>query len=322
MKITKTAAAAAIFIAILMWSEPGRGAEEASSSPPSSADQQTKEANAKCLACHSEAGLNNPPRADMHLEGLANLLISAERFEKSVHGEEACKDCHGDSYVQYPHVANSRYQIKMCPECHKSAGRRKFNEFKQTLHYINHPHNFSCVSCHNPHTLQRAKQLGSAKRLIAQDNGMCRDCHDSDQRYGQFTTRPRPDLVEVHKWQPNPELHWKSVRCIDCHTPPSERGGTSHVILGKDKAERDCVVCHSATSSLRTRLYRYFAEQGQIEQAGFLNGAVLSEAYVVGATRNIWLDRATWVITGLLLAGIVVHGLLRIVASRLQKRRK
>ncbi len=322
MKIARPAAIAAILIAILGWSPSAPAGEGASATSANGEEQQDRDSNAQCLACHSEAGLANPPRPDMHLEGLANHLISAERFEKSVHGEEACKDCHGESYVKYPHEANSRYQIKMCPECHKSAGRKKLAEFQQTLHYKNHPHNFSCVSCHNPHTLQKAKQLGSAKKLIAQDNGMCLDCHDSDQRFAQFTTRARPNLVEVHKWQPNPELHWKSVRCIDCHTPATDGSGTSHLILGKDKAERDCVACHSATSSLRTRLYRYFAAQGQIEEAGFLNGAVLSEAYVVGATRNALLDKATWVITALLLAGLAVHGLLRVVAGRLRKGRK
>ncbi len=282
-------------------------------------DEETTQANNQCLACHSEEGLKNPPRADMNLKGLARLLVSGERFAQSVHGEEACKDCHGDSYVQYPHVGNSRYQIKTCPDCHKTAGREKLAQFQQTLHYKNHPLAFTCTSCHDPHALQKPKQLGSAKRVAAQDNTMCRDCHDSDYRWGQFTTRPRPNLVKTHSWQPNPELHWQSVRCVDCHTPPQEQG-TSHLIVGKDKAEHDCAACHSASSSLRTRLYRYFAEQ-ELEKQGFVNAAIMGQAYVVGATRNAWVDWITWGLTALMVGGLGLHGLLRIIAAMVRKGR-
>ena len=293
----------------------------AMAAPAASADDEdAAKANAECLGCHSEQGLKNPPRADMNLRGLANLLVSGERFTKSVHGEESCKDCHGASYSKFPHEGNSRFQIKMCPECHKTAGREKQAQFQTTLHFKNHPYNFTCTSCHDPHTLQKPKALGSAKRVAAQDNGMCRDCHDSDYRWGKFTTRERPNLLEVHKWQPNPELHWQSVRCVDCHTPPQETG-TNHALVGKDKAERDCVTCHSSTSSLRTRLYRFFAEQQSVANKGFLNGAVLTQAYVVGATRNEWVDWGTWAITAFLIFGLAVHGGLRILFHQLRQRR-
>jgi predicted CXXCH cytochrome family protein len=310
MKTIRVAALAALIMAVAGFTSAARA----------NVDEETRKANDECLACHSEGGLKNPPRPDMNLRGLARLLVSGERFEKSVHGEEACKDCHGESYVKFPHDGNSRYQIKTCPDCHKSVGRQRLAEFQQTLHYKNHPLAFTCQSCHDPHALQLPKQLGSAKRVAAQDNTMCRDCHDSDYRWGQFTTRPRPNLLQVHRWQPNPELHWQSVRCIDCHTPPTERG-TSHLIVGKDKAERDCSACHNASSSLRTRLYRYFNEQ-QLESKGFLNAALLGQAYVVGATRNAWLDTATWIITGLVAGGIALHALFRILSAILRKGRQ
>ena len=316
----RLAFAALIFLSVTGLISAKTFAEDFPSAP--GIDKATKQANNLCLSCHTETGLKNPPRPDINLKGLANLLLSPTRFAESVHGEEACKDCHGDSYVQFPHTANSRYQIKMCPECHKTAGREKQAQFQETVHFKNHPYNFTCMSCHNPHVLEKPKQLGTAKKLVAQDNGMCRDCHESDYRWGQFTTKPRPDIVAQHaKWLPNPAMHWDSVRCVDCHTPPQDRG-TSHLILGQEKAQRDCVVCHSANSSLRTHLYRYFTDTGAVEKAGFLNGAVLTSAYVVGATRNQWLDWFTWSLTGLLVAVLLGHGLLRIVGYRLRKGRK
>ncbi len=288
---------------------------------PGDSDRQTQASNARCLGCHSEAGLKETPHPGLHVEGLANHLLSPEAYAASVHGDEGCKDCHGDAYETVPHVSLALWQTKGCPDCHKSAKRQNVPEFEDTLHFRNHPNDFNCASCHNPHTLQAAKTLGTGRKLAAQDNGLCLDCHASDQRYAAYSAKPRPDLIASHQWLPNRELHWQATRCIDCHTPARENGSTSHVILGKDKALRDCAACHNASSSLRTRLYRHFSDQG-LEQAGFLNGAVLSEAYVVGATRNRWLDQASWIIAGLLLAGLALHAGLRLAAFVRRNRRK
>jgi len=110
---------------------------------------------------------------------------------------------------------------------------------------------------------------------------------------------------------------------VECHTPPStvRQLSLSHEILAKDRAERECVTCHTRDSSLRTRLYRHLIAEEE-ETAGFANAVILRSAYVVGATRNTYVDTAgTWLL-GLTVAGVLVHGVLRIFAALRRRRQR
>ena len=94
----------------------------------------------------------------------------------------------------------------------------------------------------------------------------------------------------------------------------------SHEILNKEKAEKKCLTCHSATSSLKTRLYRHLVKEEQ-EKLGFANSVILSHTYVLGATRHPVLDTLLIIAFGAMALGLLAHGLGRIV-SRLIRRRK
>ena len=63
-------------------------------------------------------------------------------------------------------------------------------------------------------------------------------------------------------------------------------------------------------------------ELQQVNSAGFLNAYILNNAYVVGVTRNQWLDWASFIFLGLLVFGLGSHGLARFVASVVRKGRK
>lgn len=283
--------------------------------------QKVQEEKAECLSCHTAQGLKNPPRPGMDLAKLGGLLINTDKLDKSVHVDLSCKECHGQAVAAYPHEADARTQVKACPECHKSAAREVVPEFDQSVHVKDHLANFTCSSCHDPHVWQKASKITSPRLLVQQDNTMCRSCHESDAKFALYTTKKRRELSEIHSWQPNPEIHWTAVRCVDCHTVAKE-GTVSHEILGKDKAERRCVECHSANSSLNARLYRHQVEEAQINSVGFINAYILNSAYVLGVTRNQWLDWASLAILVLVVAGLGGHGLLRFVANTLRNGRK
>ena len=146
---------------------------------------------------------------------------------------------------------------------------------------------------------------------------MCIDCHNSDLRFSKFsahlpTQRARPDLDSLHAWLPNAKLHWQAARCIDCHTPAStvRSLGMSHEILGKAKAEKNCVACHSQQSALATRLYRYAATNAGAD-LGFANPNILGSAYVLGATRNVYVDWTIGALCAATILGLAGHGLMR-----------
>jgi predicted CXXCH cytochrome family protein len=282
--------------------------------------------NAECYGCHSgygfrEQGLKEPPhegaRKGMDMAKLAGMLVAHEGFERGVHGAMACKDCHTDNYVVYPHIPDSRGKIKGCESCHQAPAKIITPEFNASIHYKEHTAGFTCLACHDSHLMQKASKLKSPRLIAQQDNAMCIGCHDSDVRYARFKPAARrPDLKEAHAFLPNPDMHWRQVRCIDCHTPESDQG-VSHQVTGKGTAERDCASCHSAASALNNRLYRRSPEDQPFEMAGFLNAFVLNEAYVVGATRSLWLDKASLLAGAVLLAGLGIHA-----AIRLRRRRK
>jgi hypothetical protein len=120
---------------------------------------------------------------------------------------------------------------------------------------------------------------------------------------------------------PNTQRHWQSARCIDCHTPQVKANSAlsvSHEILNKDKAQKNCSTCHAQDSALRTGLYRHIKET-EAKEMGFANAAFLRNSYVVGATRNTYLDLLGLIMVGGTIGGVSLHGLLRILAARRRK---
>ena len=89
----------------------------------------------------------------------------------------------------------------------------------------------------------------------------------------------------------------------------------SHEILSKDKAERNCLSCHSTSSSLKTRLYRHLVKEEQ-ERLGFANSVILANAYVPGATRHPLLDTLVLGAFAAMIVGLLAHGLGRLLTRR------
>lgn len=267
-----------------------------------------KKWNADCLSCHSQQGLENPPRKGMDMKLLATLLVEQGTFEHSDHGKMACKDCHTEAYVPYPHLPNAKAKIKGCVECHQNPAKTIVPEFKASEHFKDHSAKFTCLSCHDSHTMRKASRLPTARQAAVQDNAMCRSCHDDDARFGKLKTDgKRPDMAAVHDWLPELERHLTQSRCIDCHSPLADVGSLSHDVQKKEKAVRECEACHAPDTELGKRLYKRKLLDQPGEKGGFTNAALLAETYVVGATRNVWFDwagLAALVLTGL---GIVVY---------------
>lgn len=268
--------------------------------------------NRDCLSCHSEEGLRKPPRAGMDLTLLATLLVEPARFEHSYHGAMACKDCHTEDYVPYPHRPNAKKQIKGCVECHQNPAKTIVPEFKASAHFKGHSDKFTCLSCHQSHYDRKASKMDSAHLAAKQDNAMCLTCHGDDARFRALKPDgKRPDMEAVHAWLPELALHLGQTRCIDCHSPAADGGALSHDVQPKAKAVRACESCHGADSELGRRLYKKMLLDRPGEWGGFAHAALLSEIYVVGATRNHWLDWAGLAALGLTALAVAVRAVRR-----------
>ena len=287
-----------------------------------------QQANAACFSCHAPAAIHKPPRAGLDLSTLGKLGHNPDPqgFSGSNHGKVACTQCHGQGYNDYPHVLDARDSRSDCAECHASKVMRIEQQFDASVHAARLKDKFSCSTCHDPHRDLIAHRLIDPRRIVAQDNRHCLDCHDSDPVFARFAPvevdggarKARPDIDRIHAWLPNTRLHWQAVRCVECHTPAGKT--LSHEILAKDRAERQCVACHSTDSSLKTRLYRHLQKEEE-ERLGFANSIILSHAYVLGATRHPVLDSIVLGAFALVLLGVLAHAVGRVVAC-LWRRRK
>jgi predicted CXXCH cytochrome family protein len=322
VKHALTVISAMIFAALLGSAMPSWAADDSAVGSDKTTGQTAALTKAECYSCHSAAAVaaKAPPGVDA--ARLRELQIDPAAFDQSVHADLSCDDCHGDGVTHFPHQGAFQGPVKSCPECHKRQNRTIVPEFMQSVHARLGPNAFTCYSCHDPHNVRKAASLGGVRNLAHRDNGMCLGCHNSDVQYAKWSKDKRPDLLVVHSWQPNPQIHWTAVRCIDCHTPEKPNGAIAHDILPKAQAERHCVDCHSTNSSLLTRLYRHEVEEERTNAAGFINAYVLTHAYVVGVTRNAYLDWGSLVLFLVLVAGLAGHGLLRYVGFLIRREKK
>jgi hypothetical protein len=80
--------------------------------------------------------------------------------------------------------------------------------------------------------------------------------------------------------------------------------------MPKEKAVKRCVECHSQNSLLMVSLYKYQAKENRT-QAGFLNAIILNNAFVIGANRNVVLNKVSSIVFFATLGLLLLHLVLR-----------
>lgn len=293
--------------------------------------EANRKANEACYACHSAAGIAKPPKAGLDLSKLKDSRLEPTVYNPSDHGVMDCRECHSKThYTDYPHAEAGKTATVGCTDCHAAKVLRLEPQFNASVHakVKSVKEKFTCFTCHNAHINIVQKRLKDPAKIVAQDNHGCLECHNSSETFARFAPeaektpgqkKARPDIDAIHDWLPNAKAHWNSVRCIECHTPEVQEGKMlSHEILNKDKAEKKCLTCHSANSTLKVRLYRHMVKDEQ-QKFGFTNSVILTNSYVIGATRHPLLDSILIGLAALTLLGVLIHGAIRIVAAMRRK---
>lgn len=293
--------------------------------------EKNRKANEACYACHSVAGIAKPPKADLNLSTLKDSRVEPVIFNPSDHGVMDCRECHSKThYNDYPHADVGKSETVGCTDCHAAKVLRLEPQFAASVHAKAKgvKDKFTCSTCHNAHVNIVQKRLKDPAKIVAQDNHGCLECHNSNETFAKFAPegektpgqkKTRPDIDTIHEWLPNTKAHWRAVRCIECHTPEvAEAKMLSHEILNKEKAEKKCLTCHSANSALKVRLYRHMVKDEQ-QKFGFTNSIILSNSYVIGATRHPLLDSIVIGLAVLTLVGVLAHGAIRMLAALRRK---
>ncbi|MDP2170555.1 MAG: cytochrome c3 family protein [Rhodocyclaceae bacterium] len=294
--------------------------------------EMNRKANEACYACHSAAGIAKPPKADIDMSKLKDSRLEPMVYNPSDHGVMDCRECHSKThYTDYPHAEAGKRETVGCTDCHAAKVLRLEPQFNASVHakVQGVKEKFTCFTCHNPHINIVQKRLKDPAKIVAQDNHGCLECHNSSEMFAKFAPegektpglkKARPDIDTIHDWLPNAKAHWQSVRCIECHTPAvAENKMLSHEILDKEKSEKKCLSCHSANSTLKARLYRHMVKDEQ-QKYGFTNSVLLSNSYIIGATRHPLLDSIIIALVIATLLGVLLHGAIRIVMSLRRKK--
>jgi hypothetical protein len=287
----------------------------------------TKFKNAKenegCLKCHGQSKYTIEGKGSektMNKRMYSELVIPRNLFYNSNHREFKCTDCHSDEYNTFPHPGNLRLESKPnCIDCH--GGDEKYakfhfesieKDFQESMHSQKHSEDFTCWMCHNPHTYKiNARSNENIKETVIYDNNICLDCHSDYSRFGLLTDKQNPNILKKHEWLPNQQLHFQSVRCIECHAlKMNDSTLVAHNIQPKNKAVKNCKECHSSKSELMASLYKYEAQNIR-SASGFFRSIFTGSSNVIGASRNYSLTIISILLVAIALGGIIVHAILR-----------
>ncbi|UCG27810.1 MAG: cytochrome c3 family protein [Bacteroidales bacterium] len=295
-------------------------------------DQETEwvsefyEENEQCFKCHGEAKYSlydEFSEREVHKLMCESRVINRDKYYISNHKSFSCLDCHDGGYQDFPHPVELRTEEHYaCLDCHgydENYAQYHFEEIEeeyvQSIHAELEEEGFNCWKCHNPHTYHISiRNTTNLHETIAYDNNICLDCHSNFNRFQLLTERDEINIIERHDWLPNQALHFGNVRCIECHTQVNDSILVAHLLLPIEQAVQRCVECHSRDSRLLTTLYKFEAKK-QRTRAGFWNGAVLKESYVIGANRNLYLNIISITIFFLTIAGILAHLFFRMKAK-------
>lgn len=275
--------------------------------------------NRSCLRCHN-ASLYSYFDESLGMQSKGRMKpefrVHKAQFYQSNHKNLACVDCHLTGYDDFPHPDKEGNKLT-CLGCHKDSERTNEFDFvgidtayQQSIHHIRFADQFSCVSCHNPHSYAVQKDTVQMNERISYDNAQCLMCHENAEVMRSFLN----DSVygfENHAWLPNQALHFSHVRCVDCHSKINEGLLIAHQVMPKDSAVRKCEACHSENSVLLTGLYKDL-ETTETLHGGAYNSVMLKNSYVIGAVGNHILNQVSVIIFFLVLAGILIHVLLRL----------
>jgi hypothetical protein len=285
------------------------------------------EENQACLNCHGSdyfSYYNEWVERDVKERMNPFYIVDSAEFYGSNHWNFRCTDCHSMEYDSFPHPNQLRFEPQYtCMDCHEGdENYAQFNfemiqeEFLSSVHSEKHSEEFTCWMCHNPHSYHiSARNTENLTATIQYDNEICLSCHMDQMRIGLLSDREIYNMLNQHDWLPNHLAHFKSVRCIECHAAFNENILVAHKILPKEQAVKKCVECHSQNSLLMASLYKHQVKEKR-EKQGYLNAAILTETYVIGANRNKFLNIASIAIFGLTVIGVAIHAVLRKINSK------
>ncbi len=279
--------------------------------------------NEQCFSCHT---LNKYEYTDdvtgKLLKGIMDPegILVRDHFYSSNHKSFSCTDCHSSRYQEFPHSEELKSLPQFnCLDCHAGDAAYavfKFEdidaEFRKSIHFRLEEKGFNCWQCHDPHGYRlTARHSKDIKETVIYDNAICLDCHADYERFSRFSDRKKIKLSKVHKWLPHQSTHFKSVRCIDCHTKANENLLVPHYVMPEEAALRDCRKCH--TEDVEEMASLLMIKTDNTNDRDLNSDVIMNGLSLTGPNRNSSLDKAILTFFTALMAVIGIHILFRII---------
>src|SRR5659263_280534 len=278
--------------------------------------------NNLCLKCHTHQTItfhNTLTNAEDRRMMNPLYILDKNHLESSVHAKFKCTDCHSSAYGTYPHNAELKLEpLGTCLDCH--GGDEKYaayqfekidEEFRKSVHFQKSGESFTCSKCHNQHYYQaKSRKSPIVGDIVSFSNDMCMSCHSNNTKFQLISDTLKPALSHIHEWLPNQELHFKHVRCIECHTEVVDSLMVSHNIMSKDKAHRKCAECHNTDSRLKASLYKYTNLQNRTDSTS-VKSILSNPSYVIGSQQFPLLRKLSFFIFFLAMAAMLTHFVFR-----------
>lgn len=278
--------------------------------------------NERCFKCHGQSWYEFTNESDgrtIKATMCPERVTDRKEFYNANHKSFGCTDCHSSDYVTWPHDGALRMEQQYnCLDCHggdEMYSRFSFEEidtdYQKSVHFKLAESGFTCWKCHDPHSYKLSiRDAENIKDAVLYDNHICLNCHSDYNQFKLLSDRAEMNVIDKHDWLPNQQSHFRSVRCIECHTAINDSLLVSHFIVPKEQAVKDCNDCHSKNSILMASLYKFKSREQRKD--GFLNGIIMNESYVIGANRNKYLNLLSLVLFGVVFLVIGTHVIFRL----------
>ncbi len=257
--------AAAVFFALLSWSD-GLSAQAPSSPTPQ--PSAAVPSDATCLACHGTKGLEGSSRRGKKID----LFFNAETFQNSVHKGFSCTTCHSGakSFEEVPHNEGRPLTLR-CNECHTAQAEEYGRSVHGRLQKEGDLEAATCGNCHGSHNILPAADRRSTVNKFNLSS-TCASCHKGGAMLKTHTVGD-PKAAEHYV----DSIHGRALMidglvvapsCNDCHGVhdilPSENASSR---ISKEHVPKTCGHCHVLVEETYDK-----SIHGQLLAAGDLRG--------------------------------------------------
>ncbi|MBG0777291.1 MAG: cytochrome b/b6 domain-containing protein [Desulfovibrionaceae bacterium] len=302
-----------------------------------------------CLKCHGKPDIQGVTPRGMTLR----LHIPEQEYVRSAHGGFRCVECHvgsqgAKSFDVVPHKLSAE-ESPTCLNCHQKGFDHVVEDVRASQHYKKVGGKVGCADCHEAHAQPRKMPEDRYEDAVEGDNRPCVACHTNLTRFKTIAGRAVFTQNLSHEFLPEKEKHFRSVRCVECHTPTSAKA--VHRILPKEESLKDCTACHTERDSLYVAAVRTYADDApgaggflgrnlfdeadlvkRLAQAGVVLQpdrplrareipeaqalAALADAYAPGLVRQAGMDRRGGLVLAAVLALCLCHGAARMAGRK------